>query len=125
MIYIQTKLKIKDNTGAKVARCIKIYNKTASLGNIILVSIRSLKPKQKNIHKIVKGGLFKALIIQTKYKVKNLSDTFINFNENNIILINSKLQPLGTRILGPIPFFFTKTEINKSIINFILYYLIF
>ena len=105
MINNQTLLKIKDNTGGSKAQAIKIYKgRYATIGDIILVSIKKLRKKinNNNKNKIIKGNIFKALVIRTIYKKKNITDNYINFNENSIILLNNQLQPLGTRILGPV-----------------------
>jgi large subunit ribosomal protein L14 len=105
MIQKQTKLKITDNTGAKKAQCIQIYKKkTATIGDFILLSIKKIKKKHTRIS-ITKGSLFKALVIRTKFKRKNVFNHYITFNENSVILLNSQTkQPLGTRILGPVSF---------------------
>ena len=114
MISIETKLKVKDNTGAKIAKCIKIYKKPkGSIGDIILISIQKIKMK-KNL-KVLKGDVLKALIIQTVYKHKNIIQNFINFNENAVILLKENDQPIGSRILGPVPFFLRKKKQFKII----------
>ena len=104
MIQKQTKLKITDNTGAKKAQCIQIYkNKVAAVGSFILISIKKIKYKHLRIA-VKKGDLFKALVIRTKFKKKNNFNHYITFNENSAILLNTQTnQPLGTRILGPVP----------------------
>ena len=105
MIHIQTKLKIKDNTGVKIGQCIKIYKKpVGTIGDIILISVKNLrlnKNKRKKI-KITKGNLLKALIIQTKYSVKNTIGNYIKFDNNSAIILNNQNKFMGTRILGPI-----------------------
>ena len=69
MIQIQSKLKINDNTGIKIGQCIKIYKrKTGKIGDTILISVKKLRLNQKKKTKIVKGDLFKALIVHT-YRV--------------------------------------------------------
>jgi large subunit ribosomal protein L14 len=106
MISAQSKLKVSDNSGVKKVQCIKTYNKKfkGRLGDIILVSIKALKIKTKLKEKlnIKKGNIFKALIVRTAYKEKNIPETFIKFSENSVILLNSSEQPIATRILGPI-----------------------
>ena len=103
MINVQTYLKIKDNTGGNQAQAIKIYKgRYASIGDTILVTIKKLRNKINNKNKVIKGNVFKALVIRTKYKKRNTINNFINFDENSIILLNNQNQPLGTRILGPV-----------------------
>lgn len=102
MIKVQTQLKIIDNSGAKKGQAIKIYKgKSGKIGDIILVSIKQTQPRSK--HKITKGNIFKALIVRTKYKNKNLINNYISFDENSIILLNNQKLPIASRILGPIP----------------------
>jgi large subunit ribosomal protein L14 len=103
MIQKQTKLQITDNTGAQLALCIQIYKKkTASIGDFILVSLKKINTKHTRIS-ISKGGLFKALVIRTQFKYKNMYNHYIKFNENSVILLHSQTkQPLGTRVLGPV-----------------------
>jgi large subunit ribosomal protein L14 len=104
MIQIQTKVKIRDNTGVKYARCIKVYRGlSAKIGDIILVSVTLLKKRGSSKIKISKGNLFQALVVRTAYNHKQSSGTFIKFNENSVVLLNNKKEIMGTRILGPIP----------------------
>ena len=113
MIHIQTKLKIKDNTGVKIGQCIKIYKKAVgTIGDTILISVKNLrlnKNKKKKI-KIAKGDLLKALIIQTKYVVKNTIGNYIKFDNNAAIILNNQNKLMGTRILGPITSEFKKKK---------------
>ena len=111
MIHIQTKLKIKDNTGVKIGQCIKIYKKkTGTIGDIILISVKSLRLNKKKKNKIIKGDLLKALIIQTKYNVKNTINNYIKFDNNSAIILNNQNKLMGTRILGPITSEFKKKK---------------
>nr|YP_010394616.1 ribosomal protein L14 [Plasmopara halstedii]DAZ89053.1 TPA_asm: ribosomal protein L14 [Plasmopara halstedii] len=111
MIQIQTKLKINDNSGVKIGQCIKIYKKKfGKIGDMILISVKKLRPKQKKKIKIVKGDLFKALIIHTKYQKKSTINNMIKFDENSIIILNNQDKPLGTRIFGPITSEFRKQK---------------
>jgi large subunit ribosomal protein L14 len=111
MIQIQTKLKINDNTGIKIGQCIKIYkSKTGKIGDVILISAKKLRLNPKKKNKIVKGDLFKALIIHTVYTTKNTIGNFIKFDKNSIIILNNQNKPLGTRIFGPITSEFRKQK---------------
>jgi len=111
MIHVQTQLKIKDNTGVKKGQCIKIYKrKTGSIGDVVLISVKSLRLNKKKKIKIVKGDLLRALIIQTKYSVKNTIGNFIKFDENCIVILNNQDKLIGTRILGPITSEFRKKK---------------
>lgn len=102
MIQVQTQLKVIDNSGVKKGQAIKIYQgKQGSVGDIIQISVKQLQTKTKL--KILKGNIFKALIVRTKYKTKNLLHQYVSFNENSIILLNNQQVPLASRILGPVP----------------------
>lgn len=111
MIQIQTKLKINDNSGIKIGQCIKIYKKRiGQIGDTILISVKRLRLNQKKKVKIIKGNLFKALIIHTKYQKKSTIGNMIKFDKNCIIILNNQNKPLGTRIFGPITSEFRKQK---------------
>lgn len=116
MIQIQTKLKIKDNTGVKIGQCIKIYKKkVGTVGDTILISVKSLRLNKKKKNKIVKGDLLKALIIYTKYSIKNTIGNYIKFDNNCAVILNNQNKLMGTRILGPITSKFRKKKQFKII----------
>ena len=124
MIQQQTILKVADNSGAKTAKCIKILGgykkKYAELGDIIIVSVQELRNKAKLTSKVKKGGIYKALIIRTKKKIKRKKDgTITFFNEksihNSVALISKKGLPIATRISEPIPLTLKKKKIMKFI----------
>ena len=122
MIHIQTKLNVNDNSGIKLAQCLKIYKKkTGKIGDIILISIKNLKTNSSK-KKLLKGDLLKAVIIYTKYKNKNTIGNLIKFDINSIIILNNQNKPLGTRIFGPITSTFRKLKNFKilSIANNII-----
>ena len=111
MIQFQTKLKINDNSGIKIGQCIKIYKKRiGQIGDTILISVKRLRLNQKKKVKIIKGNLFKALIIHTKYQKKSTIGNMIKFDKNCIIILNNQNKPLGTRIFGPITSEFRKQK---------------
>ena len=111
MIQIQTKLTINDNSGIKIGQCIKIYKKKiGKIGDTILISVKKLRLNQKKKIKIVKGDLFKALIIHTKYQKISTIGNMIKFDKNSIIIMNNQNKPLGTRIFGPITSEFRKQK---------------
>jgi large subunit ribosomal protein L14 len=106
MIQTGTELRVIDNTGVKYVKCIKVLRvksagskvKYAKVGDIILVSVKILKP----LEKIKKGQKFKALIVRTCNPIKRFTGNF-RFFENSVILLNKKLEPLGSKVVGPIP----------------------
>ena len=87
MIIVGTKLKSADNSGARILKCIRIYNnkKVGKIGDLILISVKSHNPKKK----IKKGEMYKALIIRTKYRFK-YKNFYYKFSENSAVLINKK-----------------------------------
>ena len=119
MIQQQTILKVSDNSGAKTVKCIKVlggFKKThASLGDIIVVSIQKLRNKIKKISKVKKKEIYKALIIRTKNYSKKKNGFFIKFQENSVALINKQGNPVGTRIVGPVPNILKKKQFQKFI----------
>jgi large subunit ribosomal protein L14 len=107
MIQQQTILKVADNSGAKTVQCIKVLGgfkkRYARIGDIIVVSIKQLRNKAKKTSKVIKGGVFHALVIKTKVKYKKKDGSTFFLQENSVTLINKQGIPIGTRILGPIP----------------------
>lgn len=117
MISIQTLLSVVDNTGVKKVQCIKTLNGTPSkTGQIILVSLKKLKWNPKKKIKYKKGDILKALVIRTKYPIKNTVGNYIKFFENSVVLLNSKQSLLGNRIFGPVPRIFRKNKNLKVIL---------
>jgi len=111
MIQIQTKLKVNDNSGIKIGQCIKIYkSKVGKIGDTILISAKKLRLNQKKKVKIIKGDLFKALIVHTTYQKKSTIGNLIKFDKNCIIILNNQNKPLYTRIFGSITSKFRKQK---------------
>lgn len=99
MIQLQTTLKLGDNSGVRLVKCLKIYKyKFGTLSLIILVCIKTVKPQSK----VKKGTLYKAIIIRQKYKIHRKQGNSIFFNENSVILLNKKNEFFNTRIFGPV-----------------------
>ncbi len=102
MIQAQTILNIADNSGAKKAQCIKVLggtrSKYASLGDIIVVAIKSATPGGK----IKKGTVEKAVIVRVAKEVRRQDGSYIRFEDNAAVIIDDKLEPKGTRIFGPV-----------------------
>lgn len=117
MIQSQTILKIADNSGAKTVKCIKVLEgfkkRTAKLGDIIIVSIQKLRNKSKKTSKVKKGEIYKALIIRTKTTNNQNSGLNLKFKDNAVVLINKQGNPIGTRIIGPIPKILQKKALHK------------
>jgi large subunit ribosomal protein L14 len=105
MIFVGSLLKVIDNTGAKTARCIKLYKGSKHYGGLvgdqILVSIRHLVSSKKLI-KVKKSGLYRALIVRTVKEISRKDGMTIKMDSNAIVLININGNPIGTRIKGPV-----------------------
>lgn len=119
MIQQQTILKVADNSGAKKVKCIKVLGgfkkKYATLGDIIVVSVQQLRNKAKKISKVKKKEVYRALIIRTKTKYKKETGSEDLFKENAVALVNKQGNPIGTRIIGPMPKVLRKKRFQKFI----------
>lgn len=117
MIQHNTNLKVMDNSGAKTVKCIKILGgfkrKFAKLGDIIIVTVKELRNKSKITSKVLKGEIYKAIILKTKVKYYKKDGSTFFFNENSVSLINKQNKPVATRILGMIPKILKQTKLIK------------
>ncbi len=102
MIQMQTRLNIADNSGAKEVMCIKVLGgskrRSASIGDIIIVSIKEALPNSK----VKKGDVAKAVVVRTIHKLRRPDGSYIRFDDNSAVLINPSKEPIGTRIFGPV-----------------------
>ena len=102
MIQVQTELEVADNTGAKRIECIKVLGgskrRYASIGDVIVVSIKDAMPKGK----VKKGDVNKAVIVRTKKQISRIDGSSIKFDTNAAVLIAANNEPIGTRIFGPV-----------------------
>jgi large subunit ribosomal protein L14 len=102
MIQMQTILDVADNSGAKKVMCVKVLGgskrKYASLGDVIVVSVREAIPQAK----VKKGEVARAVIVRTAREVERPDGSYIRFDGNSAVLINKDLEPVGTRIFGPV-----------------------
>ena len=102
MIQMQSHLDVADNSGARRVQCVKVLGgskrKYASLGDIIVVSIKEAIPTGK----VKKGDVHKAVIVRTSKEVRRADGTYIRFDNNSAVLIDAKGEPIGTRIFGPV-----------------------
>jgi large subunit ribosomal protein L14 len=101
MIQKESILEVIDNSGAKKANCFAIYaaGKTASIGDIIMVSIRSAIPNGK----VKTGEKYKAMVVHTRAPLTRRSGDSVSFSDNAVVLIDDKKEPIGTRIIGIVP----------------------
>jgi large subunit ribosomal protein L14 len=102
MIQMRTILDVADNSGARRVQCIKVLGgsrrRYASLGDIIVVSIKEAMPGTK----VKKGDTAKAVVVRTRDQVSRSDGSYIRFDDNSAVLINPQLEPVGTRIFGPV-----------------------
>ncbi len=102
MIQMQTILDVADNSGAKKVYCIKVLGgsrrRYATLGDVIVVSVKEAIPNSK----VKKGDVMKAVIVRTAKEVGRPDGSYIKFDTNSAVLLNPQLEPLGTRIFGPV-----------------------
>jgi large subunit ribosomal protein L14 len=102
MIQMTSVLDVADNSGAKKVYCIKVLGgsrrRYASIGDIIIVSIREAIPGAK----VKKGEVARAVIVRTKKELARSDGSSIRFDGNSAVLINKENEPIGTRIFGPV-----------------------
>ena len=102
MIQMQTNLEVADNSGAKRVQCIKVLGgskrKTAGVGDIVVVSIKEAIPRGK----VKKGDIHRAVIVRTAKEIRRSDGTAIRFDKNAAVLVSPQMEPIGTRIFGPV-----------------------
>lgn len=102
MIQMQTVLNVADNSGARKVACIKVLGgsrrRYASLGDVIVVSVKEALPNSK----VKKGDVMKAVVVRTVKDVRRIDGSFIKFDDNSAVLLNNQMEPVGTRIFGPV-----------------------
>ncbi len=102
MIQQQTELDVADNSGAKRVECIKVLGgsrrRYAGLGDLIVVAVKEALPTAK----VKKGDVSKAVIVRTAREYQRADGSYIKFDANSAVLLNAQLEPVGTRIFGPV-----------------------
>ena len=102
MIQTQTKLKVADNSGAKLLSCIKVLGgskrRYASVGDIVVVTVKEAIPNSK----VKKGDVVRAVIVRTAKAIRRDDGSYIKFDDSSAVLINQQREPIGTRIFGPV-----------------------
>lgn len=102
MIQMLSVLDVADNSGAKKLQCIKVLGgskrKYASVGDIVVVSVKEAMPNGK----VKKGQVARAVIVRTAKELRRPDGTYIRFDNNSAVLVNSEGEPIGTRIFGPV-----------------------
>jgi large subunit ribosomal protein L14 len=117
MIQQRTLLKVSDNSGAKTVKCIKVLGgfkkKYAYIGDTIVVSVQKLRNKSKKTSRVKKKEVYRAVVIRTKTFCKQKDNSIMLFNENSVVLVNKQGNPIGTRIIGPLPKLIKKRHNQK------------
>ena len=102
MIQTESRLKVADNTGAREVLCIKVLGgskrRYAGIGDVIKVAIKQAAPRGR----VKKGEIYNAVVVRTAKGVRRPDSSLIKFDGNAAVLLNAKLEPIGTRIFGPV-----------------------
>jgi len=102
MVQVESKLRVADNTGAKVVQCIKVLGGTrrryARVGDIIVITVKDAIPGGT----VKKGEVRKAVVVRTRKETRRKDGSYIRFDENAGVLISDNGEPIGTRIFGPV-----------------------
>ena len=102
MIQMQSVLEVADNTGARAVMCIKVLGgskrRYASIGDVIKVSVKDAAPRGR----VKKGEVYDAVVVRTAQGVRRGDGSRIRFDRNAVVLLTAKLEPIGTRIFGPV-----------------------
>ena len=102
MVQQETRLKVADNTGAKELLCIRVLGgsvrRYANIGDIIVASVKDATPGGV----VKKGDVVKAVVVRTKHGARRADGSYVKFDQNAAVIIKDDLQPVGTRIFGPV-----------------------
>ena len=102
MIQMQTWLRVADNTGAKWLMCIKVLGgskrRYATIGDVVVASVKEAVPNSR----IKTGDVVRAVIVRTRKEIGRSDGSYIKFDENAAVLIDTRKEPIGTRIFGPV-----------------------
>jgi large subunit ribosomal protein L14 len=103
MIQERSVIKVADNSGAKVVRCFRIlggtHHRYAGVGDVIVASVQSAEPRKT----VKKKDVVKVMVVRTKSALRRKDGSYVRFDENAVILIDAKKEPVATRIFGPLP----------------------
>ncbi len=102
MIQMQTVLDVADNSGAQKVQCIKVLGgskrKYASIGDLVVVSVKEAAPHSK----VKKGEVLRAVVVRTRKEIRRVDGSYIRFDTNSAVIVNTQGEPVGTRIFGPV-----------------------
>ena len=101
MISTQTRLDVADNTGARSVMCFRVLGQRktyAHIGDVIRVAVKEAQPGGM----VKKGQVCRAIVVRTHQPIRRVDGTYVRFDNNAVVLVDEKLNPLGTRIFGPV-----------------------
>ena len=102
MIQMQTVLNVADNSGARRVQCIKVlggsHRRYARVGDVIKISVKDAIPRGR----VKKGEVYNAVVVRTRKAIRRGDGSAIRFDTNAAVILNAKLEPIGTRIFGPV-----------------------
>ncbi|BCR21913.1 50S ribosomal protein L14 [Borrelia sp. HM] len=102
MVQMQTYLTVADNTGGKIAQCIKVLGgskkRYARVGDIIVIAVKQAIPNSP----IKKGDVHKAVVVRTSKEIRRKNGTYVRFDDNACVILDSNLNPRGKRVFGPV-----------------------
>lgn len=103
MIQEGTILKVADNSGAKIVKCFRVLGGTgkryARLGDIVVASVKVAEPRKA----VKKKDKIKGVVVRQAKEVRRADGSYVRFDENAVVLIDAKKEPVATRVFGPIP----------------------
>ncbi len=103
MIQERSVLKVADNSGAKVVRCFRVLGgsgrRYAGVGDVVVASVQSAEPRKL----VKKKDVVKVLVVRSKNALRRKDGSYVRFDENAVILVDAKKEPVATRIFGPLP----------------------
>ena len=102
MIQQETKLKVADNSGAKVVQCFKVMGgskrRYGSIGDVVVVSVKTSIPGGM----VKKGDVSRAVVVRVAKELRRKDGSYIRFDDNAVVLIDTQAEPKGTRVFGPV-----------------------
>ncbi|AAX17816.1 MULTISPECIES: 50S ribosomal protein L14 [Borrelia] len=102
MVQMQTYLTVADNTGGKIAECIKVLGgskkRSARVGDIIVIAVKQAIPNSP----IKKGEVHKAVVVRTSKEIRRKNGTYVRFDDNACVILDANLNPRGKRVFGPV-----------------------
>lgn len=103
MIQVESRLNVADNSGAREVMCIKVLGgskrRYARVGDVIKITVKDAIPRGR----VKKGDVLKAVVVRTRKDIRRADGSSIRFDSNAVVLLNPQLQPIGTRVFGPVP----------------------